>query len=83
MCVNTGTVPVALSLTGLSAGGAGAAGNGCRPHFCHAAASAVAPDGALSGVLLLAAGAEEAGAGPDPPQPLTAATSAIAPASAP
>ncbi|MGW7006212.1 hypothetical protein ACWGCW_26215 [Streptomyces sp. NPDC054933] len=74
---------MAESLTGLSAGGAGAAGSGCRPHFCQAAASAVAPNAALSGVLPVVAGAEEAGAGPAPPQPLTVAAHATAPPRAP
>ncbi|GAA2130370.1 hypothetical protein GCM10009760_02790 [Kitasatospora kazusensis] len=54
----TGTVPLAVSLTGLSAGGAGAAAIGCRPHFDQAAAcgEADAADGGAAAAWVVSAG---------------------------
>ncbi|MFJ1610701.1 hypothetical protein ACIOHS_46475 [Streptomyces sp. NPDC088253] len=53
-CSKTGTVPVAESLTGLSAGGFGGAGSGVRLHFCQSVAFGT----------VLEAGCDEVAAGP-------------------
>nr|WP_248003807.1 hypothetical protein [Streptomyces sp. RLB1-33] len=73
-CAKTGTVPVAESLTGLSAGGFGGAGSGVRLHFFQAVALGA----------LLGAGWREVGAGPvalppPAPQPPAAMAATTAP----